>query len=278
MIYIFQLWSGSFQTVWMLPLYILIILWCILFSANPGALPEQELLILHTPSAHEWSAYLHHILKSSKKLRKRSIFQYTISPADELHGYNFECFQHCKCILLIFTGELLDMLCDPNLQEALQTLLYPPQRVVALLCGVSEDDVMMESFEDWPRWRKLSAVDEPPVYISTVLESIADSAQKNFHIWLFVHSFTRWFIPVALKEHFTHIKRLSLSVKFLRKLFWSFTVKQCCSILLNNWRINEISQNLPSPQRRPLWWHMYTPLSLCIHFRRRDASGVAGSR
>lgn len=141
-------------------------------------LSGHELLILHTADAYEWATYLQQILKSSRKFRKRPIVLYAVAPADELHGYDFEYFQRCRCILLLLTGELLDMLWDPELQVALRELLYPPQRVVALLCGVLEDDVRKDCFEDWPSWRKLSAEDDPYVYISTILESIAESTQN----------------------------------------------------------------------------------------------------
>ncbi|KAE8280372.1 Phosphoinositide 3-kinase adapter protein 1 [Larimichthys crocea] len=146
-------------------------------SANSESHSAHELLILHTADAQEWADYLQQILKSSKKFRKRSIFLYEVSPADKVHGYNFEYFQSCRCIVLLLTGSLLDMLYEPELHEALQRLLYPPHRVVALLCGVSEDDIPTESFEDWYNWRKLSAEDEPAYYISTILESITDSRQ-----------------------------------------------------------------------------------------------------
>lgn len=81
--------------------------------------------------------------------------------------------------MLLFTGALLDMLCDPELLGGLQSLLYPPHRVVALLCGVSDDNILTETFEDWPSWRKIHAEDEPALYISTVLESITDSTHTH---------------------------------------------------------------------------------------------------
>uniref|UniRef100_A0A3Q3W3V6 DBB domain-containing protein n=1 Tax=Mola mola TaxID=94237 RepID=A0A3Q3W3V6_MOLML len=130
------------------------------------------------PDAYEWATYLQQILKSSRKFRKRPIVLHAVAPADELHGYDFEYFQRCRCILLLLTGELMDMLWVPELQVALRELLYPPQRVVALLCGVLEDDVRKDCFEDWPSWRKLSAEDDPYVYISTISESIAESTQN----------------------------------------------------------------------------------------------------
>ncbi|KAM9345507.1 phosphoinositide 3-kinase adapter protein 1 [Symphorus nematophorus] len=144
---------------------------------DPESLSSHDLVILHTADAQEWATYLQQILKSSRKFRKISILLYAVRPADHLQGYNFDYFQSCKCLVLLITGALLDMLYDPELHGALQSLLYPPQRVVALLCGVSEDDILTESFKDWPSWRKLSAEDEPAVYISTILESIKDSRQ-----------------------------------------------------------------------------------------------------
>ncbi|XP_026165193.1 phosphoinositide 3-kinase adapter protein 1 [Mastacembelus armatus] len=143
-------------------------------SANSESPSEYDLLILHTAEAQEWATYLQLILNSSYAFQKRSILQYAVGPADQLHGYNFECFQSCKCIVLLLTGAFLDMLCDLELQEALHRLLYPPHRVVVLLCGISDDDIVTESFKDWNSWRKLYADDEPVVYITTISESITD--------------------------------------------------------------------------------------------------------
>ncbi|XP_063730888.1 phosphoinositide 3-kinase adapter protein 1 isoform X2 [Eleginops maclovinus] len=120
---------------------------------------------------------MHQILKSSKKIPKRSILLHAIDPAQQLHGYDFENFQSYKCIVLLLTGALLDLLYDPELQQALESLLHPPHKVVALLCGVAEDDVLLECFQDWPRWRKLYTDDEPAVYVSTIMESITDSGR-----------------------------------------------------------------------------------------------------
>ncbi|XP_054877689.1 phosphoinositide 3-kinase adapter protein 1 isoform X1 [Poeciliopsis prolifica] len=141
-----------------------------------------ELLILHTEEAQEWAAYLQQILKSSKHFRRASVLLYAVSSADQLHGYNFEDFHRCKCIVVLLTGFFLDVLYDPDLHGALQRLLYPPHRVVALLCGVTEADLNVEIFQDWPSWRKLYADDEPGVYVSTVLESIADSRRAEAEI------------------------------------------------------------------------------------------------
>ncbi|XP_078128995.1 phosphoinositide 3-kinase adapter protein 1 isoform X1 [Sander vitreus] len=136
----------------------------------------HELLILHTAEAREWATYLQQILKSSKHFCKRSILLHAFNPA-ELYGCDYEYFQSCKCIVLLLTGEILDMLYNPELQGALQRLLYPPHRVVVLLFSLPEDDILTECFEDWPSWRKLYTDDDPAVYISTILESIADSRQ-----------------------------------------------------------------------------------------------------
>lgn len=148
-------------------------------SAYSESLSTYELLILHTAEAQEWATYLQQILKSSHRFRRSSILMYAVGPDDQVHGYNFEYFHSCKCIVLLLTGAFIDILCDPELHGALQRLLYPSHRVVALLCGVSEDDILTESFEDWPSWRKLYAEDEPALYVSTVLEVIADSRRAE---------------------------------------------------------------------------------------------------
>lgn len=146
------------------------------FSADSESLSSYDLVILHTAEAQEWAAYLQQILNTSRKFRKQSILMYAVGPDDQVHGYNFEYFHSCKCIVLLVTGALIDsLLCDPELHEALQRLLYPSHRVVALLCGMPEDDILTESFEDWPNWRKLYTEDEPALYVSTILEAIADS-------------------------------------------------------------------------------------------------------
>lgn len=72
----------------------------------------------------------------------------------------------------------MDILCDPELQGALHGLLYPPHRVVALLCGILEDDILTECFEYWHSWRKIYADDDPAVYVETILESFNDSKGK----------------------------------------------------------------------------------------------------
>lgn len=136
-------------------------------------------MILYTAEAHEWAAYLQQILKSSKKFPKRSILLYAVGPEDQLHGYNFDSFQSCKCIVVLLSGLLLDELRIPDLRGALQALLCPPHRVVALLCGVQDDPVLTESFSDWPYWRKLYTEDEPAVYVSTILESVTESNMRQ---------------------------------------------------------------------------------------------------
>lgn len=147
------------------------------FSASGSA---HELLILHTDEAQEWASYLQQILHSSQMFPRGSVLRYAVSAADRLHGYNFQGFQRCRCVVPILTAVFLDVLCDRELRAALRRLLSPPHRVVALLCGVSEEEASAETFGDWPAWRKLHPEDEPAVYVSAILDSIADGKQNLF--------------------------------------------------------------------------------------------------
>ncbi|XP_061914675.1 phosphoinositide 3-kinase adapter protein 1 isoform X2 [Entelurus aequoreus] len=152
------------------------------YSDNPAALSTQKVLILHTSDAQEWAEYLQQILKSSKNFQKNSILQYTVGLADKLHECDFEYFHSCKCIVLLLTGAFVDIIFNPGLQGTLQRLLQPSNRVVVLLCGVSEEDVVTAGFEDWSTWRKLCAEDEPAVYISTILDTITNSRLQDEYV------------------------------------------------------------------------------------------------
>ncbi|XP_077351475.1 phosphoinositide 3-kinase adapter protein 1 isoform X2 [Festucalex cinctus] len=149
-------------------------------SANSASLSAHELLILHTAEAQEWAEYLKQILqKSSKKFHKSSILLYTIDPDDQL---NFEHSHGFKCVVLLLTGGFIDIMSEPELYGALQPLLHPSHRVVALLCGVSEEDILTtEGSEDWSCWTKLHAEDEPANYVATILETITNSRLQAEH-------------------------------------------------------------------------------------------------
>ncbi|XP_062257453.1 phosphoinositide 3-kinase adapter protein 1 isoform X2 [Platichthys flesus] len=143
--------------------------------ANSNSPSAYEVVILHTAEAQEWAAYLRQILKSSGKLSKRSILLHAVGPTDQLHGYDFEHFGSCKSIVLLLTMEFLAMLCEADLQVALHRLLHPPHRVVVLLCGIEEEHIETERFDGWHSWRKISSEDDSDVYVSTILEAVADS-------------------------------------------------------------------------------------------------------
>ncbi|XP_077469095.1 phosphoinositide 3-kinase adapter protein 1 [Stigmatopora argus] len=146
-------------------------------SVIPASLSTYKLLILHTAEAQEWAIYLKQILqKSSKMFRQNAVLLHTIHPTDQLHEYNFDHFVTFNCVLLLLSGAFIDLMSEPELRRALRTLLHPSHKVVALLCGVSEEDIMMaDVFEDWSSWRKMHAEDEPSVYVSIILETITNS-------------------------------------------------------------------------------------------------------
>ncbi|XP_029496813.1 phosphoinositide 3-kinase adapter protein 1 isoform X1 [Oncorhynchus nerka] len=144
-------------------------------TAMSGFHSTCELLIVHSSEAQEWAMYLQKILKSSRKFPKRSIVLYAVDGADQLHGCDLNISHNSKCIVLLLTAAFLDILDDPEVLGTFQRLLHPPHRVVVLLCGISEDEILTEWFEDWQSWRKLYPEDEPALYISTILQSIADS-------------------------------------------------------------------------------------------------------
>ncbi|KAL0964242.1 hypothetical protein UPYG_G00321240 [Umbra pygmaea] len=134
-----------------------------------------EVLIVHCYEAKEWATYLQKILKSSLKFPKRSILLYAVDCAIEENGWDLTLFLNSKCIVLLLTAAMLDILNDTSTLGIFQRFLKPPHRVVALLCGISEEDMPTEWFEDWNSWRKLYPEDEPALYISTIQESITEN-------------------------------------------------------------------------------------------------------
>lgn len=165
---------------------VLITLDVLRFSAqNPDS--RSELLILYTTDATEWASYLQQIMAPTVESHRSSILLHALDPNDQLHGYDLEYLHECTCIVLLLTATLLDMLYEPELEGALQRLLHPPHRVVALLCGVSEDNGLERSFQDWSMWRKLSAEDEPNVYISTILDCITESMHSLHSIDTYIY-------------------------------------------------------------------------------------------
>ncbi|XP_030628086.1 phosphoinositide 3-kinase adapter protein 1 [Chanos chanos] len=136
-----------------------------------------EVLIVHTIEAEEWANYLKNILEASRNFPEESVILHLVDGESYLQQADLSVFSHSRCILLLLSTVFLDIQREPGVLETFRKLLYPSQKVIAFLCGVSENEEFDDYFEDWVKWRKLYAEDEPRMYVSTVLESIADASE-----------------------------------------------------------------------------------------------------
>ncbi|KAL2083238.1 hypothetical protein ACEWY4_021011 [Coilia grayii] len=139
-----------------------------------------EVTILHTSEAAEWASYLQVILQSSWNFPKKSVILHLVDSEASAEDLDLSAIQDTrKCILLLLSSVLLDLLSEPGIHEKFHKLLCPPHTVVVFLCGVSDDDVSSDYFEHWDSWKKLHVDDEPAFYVSTVLEAIASKVVQQ---------------------------------------------------------------------------------------------------
>ncbi|XP_062851443.1 phosphoinositide 3-kinase adapter protein 1 isoform X2 [Trichomycterus rosablanca] len=134
----------------------------------------DSVVIVHTSEAQDWATYLQQVLEVSHHFPKGSIRFYLVDGEGSEEDQDASRFSSSKCTLLLLSEALIDIQNEPRVRNSLETLLYPASKVVAFLCGVSERDELLECFENWDNWVKLDSEDEPALYVSTVLDVIAN--------------------------------------------------------------------------------------------------------
>ncbi|MCJ8730360.1 hypothetical protein PDJAM_G00183440 [Pangasius djambal] len=138
-----------------------------------------SVLIVHTSEAQDWASYLKLILEASHHFPQDSISFYLVDGEHSVQDKDYSIFRASQCILLLLSVAFIDIQSEPGVRNALKKFLYPPSKIVAFLCGVSESDGLMDCFEYWNNWRKLDSEDEPDVYVSTVCEVIEEENITN---------------------------------------------------------------------------------------------------
>ncbi|XP_062375492.1 phosphoinositide 3-kinase adapter protein 1 [Sardina pilchardus] len=137
----------------------------------------SEVAILYTGEAAEWANYLQVIFQSSRQFPKNSVVLHLVDSEAPLEDLDSRALSDVRCILLLLSAVFLDIQSEPEVYETFQNLLCSPHTVVVFLCGVSEEDVSSDYFEHWDSWKKLTADDEPQVYVRTVLEAITNASK-----------------------------------------------------------------------------------------------------
>uniref|UniRef100_A0A8B9LNS4 DBB domain-containing protein n=1 Tax=Astyanax mexicanus TaxID=7994 RepID=A0A8B9LNS4_ASTMX len=134
----------------------------------------SEVLIVYTSETQDWATYLKLILETSNHFPQDSITLYNVDEERPWQEEDFSIFHSSRCTLLLLSLAFLDLYDEPEVQGIFDTVLQPPWKVVAFMCGVSESDGLKNYFQHWDSWHKLDSEDDPSQYVSTVLEVLAD--------------------------------------------------------------------------------------------------------
>lgn len=152
-----------------------------------------SVLIVYTSEAQDWASYLKLILEASHHFPEDSVSFYLVDGEKLVQDEDYLVFSTSQCILLLLSVAFIDIQSEPGVRNALQRFLYPPSKIVAFLCGVSESDGVMDCFEHWNSWRKLDSDDEPALYVSTVCEVITEG------MYFFIKKIPKGFFPLPWK-------------------------------------------------------------------------------
>ncbi|XP_041116599.1 phosphoinositide 3-kinase adapter protein 1-like [Polyodon spathula] len=137
---------------------------------------QCEVLIVYTKDAAEWSTYLQNVLASCRHFSMKSVLLYEVESHTPVAQRDLSIFQSSRCIFLLLSGELLDVLGSFEVLESFQNVLQPPSKMVMLFCGTSESEMLSECFQDWHQWKQLSPEDETTTYISVVLQAVSEDS------------------------------------------------------------------------------------------------------
>ncbi|KAK6487625.1 phosphoinositide 3-kinase adapter protein 1-like [Huso huso] len=134
----------------------------------------SEVLIVYTKDAVEWSTYLQNVLVSCKHFSTKSVLLYEVESHTPVAQQDLSIFQNSRCIILLLSGELLDVLGSFEVLESFRNVLQPPGKMVMLFYGVTETEMLSECFQDWHQWKQLDPEDEPTTYISVVRQAVSE--------------------------------------------------------------------------------------------------------
>ncbi|RXN01773.1 Phosphoinositide 3-kinase adapter protein 1 [Acipenser ruthenus] len=147
--------------------------------SNPALKVLSEVLIVYTKDAAEWSTYLQNVLISCKQFSKKSVLLYEVKSHTPVAQQDLSIFQNSRCIVLLLSGELLDVLGSLEVLKSFQNVLQPPGKMVVLFCGVTETEMLSECFQDWHQWKQLDPEDEPTTYISVVRQAVSEANSQT---------------------------------------------------------------------------------------------------
>ncbi|XP_053886836.1 B-cell scaffold protein with ankyrin repeats isoform X2 [Malaclemys terrapin pileata] len=135
----------------------------------------KDILVIYEEEAEEWALYLKSLFKHI--IKEEGILLYNLETLSFQHlgSHSLSCY---RCKLLILSNGLLKCL-DQKRRYFLDRVLEPPGRVVILLCGVENSDVLHEILTLDQRSQEISTDQDPEEYLSIVAGVIQQDEPQN---------------------------------------------------------------------------------------------------
>ncbi|XP_050800378.1 B-cell scaffold protein with ankyrin repeats isoform X2 [Gopherus flavomarginatus] len=138
----------------------------------------KDILVIYEEEAEEWALYLKSLFKHIVKEEGILLYNLETLSFQHLESHSLSCY---RCKLLILSNGLLKCL-DQKRRYFLVRVLEPPARVVILLCGVENSDVLHEILTLDQRSQEISTDQDPEEYLSIVAGVIQQDYRDNSEV------------------------------------------------------------------------------------------------
>ncbi|XP_076998796.1 B-cell scaffold protein with ankyrin repeats isoform X2 [Tamandua tetradactyla] len=130
----------------------------------PATKNAKDILVIYEEDAEEWALYLKEIFLHVVKREAILLYHLENSSLQDLELLSLNSY---KCKLLILSSSLLEDLTAKKCQF-LENILYSPESVVTLLCGVKSSDQLYKLLNISGGKLEISTEQEPEDYISVI--------------------------------------------------------------------------------------------------------------
>ncbi|EMP32816.1 B-cell scaffold protein with ankyrin repeats, partial [Chelonia mydas] len=135
----------------------------------------KDILVIYEEEAEEWALYLKSLFKHIIKEQGILLYNLETLSIQHLESLSLSCY---RCKLLILSNGLLKCL-NQKRRYFLDRVLEPSGRVVILLCGVENSDVLHEILTLDQSSQEISTDQDPEEYLSIVAGVIQQDEPQN---------------------------------------------------------------------------------------------------
>lgn len=160
--------------------------------------------MIYEGDAEEWALYLSEVFSHVVKMEATLLYCLENCSLRDLDLLNLSSY---KCKLLILSNSLLENL-SPKKGQFLKNILFSPESVVTLLCGMKSSDQFYKLLNiSRSRW-EISTEQGPEEYISVIESIIFGGSVAKSYLFVFVY-----FLIKTLKVFFWTNEYLTVELK-----------------------------------------------------------------